>query len=195
MPTECFPLGDINQVCDVNTNPTFATDAIIVRVKDIGTKVASTANPNICEELTLAAVAGLTGYKVKLKGMQPAAGKVAGAAEANGFVNAETYPIFIPGVNATNAKLVDSLTQGGDRVLLILTVPGAIGTDSYVRIIGYEAGCLASKLDIDDTAKIGGYSLDLTSDKNKKSAVFLYKTSKAVTDAILTALVTPVVMP
>lgn len=196
MPNSCFTLSDLEQACPIITNGTKASDGILVDMSDILTKTLSSTKKNICEALALKAVVGTTGYKCHVPDAQNAfASVVEGKLMDNGFINSETITIFVPSVTATNAEAIDAYTQSGKRFMLLTKQIAHQGTESYIRIFGYEAGMLVTAIKEDSKDDIQGFTLTLSVTKNTKSAMFLYKTSETVTEAIWTALVTPYVAP
>lgn len=168
--------------CTDKTAKGFTQRAIIGNRTEIATAPYVVAEA-ICSDLTL--VSPKKCFEVNVSSKKPYEEfKTSGEDKKFGMLFKNDITLWIKGLNPTTAKNVNKLTGG--EFFVILEQKGAIAEERFV-VIGIQAGLLASAAEWN--AAEGAWSVVLTEEMCDGAALFLYKTSPAITLSLVNGLV------
>lgn len=147
------------------------------------------ANPNIIKSLVLKT--GKSAYDVAQMGNTPFTGLVSNL-NVGTYINTWTtdIPIAILANDPVVAhKVIDALANG-EFVLILKNKNRGTGGNAKYQVFGYAQGCRASAgtRDAHSEDVEGGWLVTLQEANHPKSAMFLYDTDEATTDAAYEAL-------
>ena len=147
------------------------------------------ANPNIIKTLVLKT--GKSAYDVAQMGNTPFTGLVSNL-NVGTYINTWTtdIPIAILANDPVVAhKIIDALANG-EFVLILKNKNRGTGGNAKYQVFGYAQGCRASAGTRDAYSEDveGGWLVTLQEANHPKSAMFLYDTDEATTDAAYEAL-------
>ena len=147
------------------------------------------ANPNIIKSLVLKT--GKSAYDVAQMGNTPFTGLVSNL-NVGTYINTWTtdIPIAILANDPVVAhKVIDALANG-EFVLILKNKNRGTGGNAKYQVFGYAQGCRASAGTRDAYSEDveGGWLVTLQEANHPKSAMFLYDTDEATTDAAYEAL-------
>ncbi len=183
----------IDFACEDLVRKGLESDGIIINRKDIdfASTVFNSSNPNIIETLVLKA--GKFGYEVVQQGNTPFTGTQS-TLEVGTYRNTWTHqiPIVVLANSPTVAHdIIDGLTNGTFVLILRNKFKGSTG-DSEYQVYGYWQGLVPSEGTndkySDDTD--GGWIITLQETGSRMSAMFLFDTDAATTEAAYEALKT-----
>ena len=147
------------------------------------------ANPNIIKTLVLKT--GKSAYDVAQMGNTPFTGLVSNL-NVGTYINTWTTDIpiaILANDPVTDHKIIDALANG-EFVLILKNKNRGTGGNAKYQVFGYAQGCRASAGTRDAYSEDveGGWLVTLQEANHPKSAMFLYDTDEATTDAAYEAL-------
>lgn len=182
----------IDWPCDDLVVKGLESDGVIINRSDVdfANCVLSSTNPNIIESLVLKT--GKKGYLVNQLGNTPFTGTQS-TLEVGTYRNTFTNTVSLVVLNngpAVAKDVIDGLANGTYVVILRNKHKGSTGDAEY-QVYGYTQGLRASEITndkySDDTD--GGWLVNLQETGVRKSAMFLWDTDAATTQAAYEALV------
>lgn len=184
---------DIDWPCEDLITKGLKSDGIIINREDVdfANCVMDSSNPNIIK--TLALKSGVYGYLVNQLGNTPFTGTQS-TLEVGTYRNTWTHQIPLVILNngpAVSKEIIDGLTNG--TFVVILRNKHGEGTNAEFQVYGYTQGLVASDGTndkySDDTD--GGWIITLQETGARLSAMFLWDTNTATTEAAYEALLPP----